>query len=159
MLRRLCSNCCFKANGPMWIISLSICHPAQATSQLTLSQKIPVTGSVVVTTPQDIALIDAKKAVDMFQKVNIPIFGVLKICRCTFAADRGHSEAIFGHDGGKHLADKLGVPRYWTAALKPARARSHGVGTVTADARKSRNRPSPKSAPTPAWGAGAGRGR
>ena len=59
---------------------------------------------------QDIALIDAKKAVDMFQKVNIPIFGVLENMSVHICSHCGHSEAIFGHDGGKHLADKLGVP-------------------------------------------------
>ena len=84
--------------------------PGTGDIQLTLSQKIPVTGSVVVTTPQDIALIDAKKAVDMFQKVNIPIFGVLENMSVHICSHCGHSEAIFGHDGGKHLADKLGVP-------------------------------------------------
>ena len=59
--------------------------PGTGDIQLTLSQKIPVTGSVVVTTPQDIALIDARKAVDMFNKVNIPILGVLETCLSIFA--------------------------------------------------------------------------
>ena len=84
--------------------------PGTGDIQLTLSQKIPVTGAIVVTTPQDIALIDARKAVDMFGKVNIPIFGVLEnmsvhICSCC-----GHHEPIFGQDGGKALAERLGVP-------------------------------------------------
>ncbi|OSI36007.1 iron-sulfur cluster carrier protein ApbC [Neisseria dumasiana] len=84
--------------------------PGTGDIQLTLSQKIPVTGSVVVTTPQDIALIDARKAVDMFQKVNIPIFGVLENMSVHICSNCGHAEAIFGSDGGKHLAEKLGVP-------------------------------------------------
>lgn len=84
--------------------------PGTGDIQLTLSQKIPVTGSVVVTTPQDIALIDAKKAVDMFQKVNIPIFGVLENMSVHICSNCGHSEAIFGSDGGKDLAAKLNVP-------------------------------------------------
>ncbi|MDO4641667.1 MAG: iron-sulfur cluster carrier protein ApbC [Neisseria sp.] len=84
--------------------------PGTGDVQLTLSQKIPVTGSVVVTTPQDIALIDARKAVDMFQKVNIPIFGVLENMSVHICSNCGHSEAVFGSDGGKMLAQKLSVP-------------------------------------------------
>ncbi|STZ76989.1 iron-sulfur cluster carrier protein ApbC [Bergeriella denitrificans] len=84
--------------------------PGTGDIQLTLSQKIPVTGSVVVTTPQDIALIDARKAVDMFHKVNIPIFGVLENMSVHICSNCGHSEAIFGSEGGKDLAARLSVP-------------------------------------------------
>lgn len=84
--------------------------PGTGDIQLTLSQKIPVTGAVVVTTPQDIALIDAKKAVNMFQKVNIPIFGVLENMSVHICSECGHAEPIFGADGGKNLAHTLGVP-------------------------------------------------
>ena len=84
--------------------------PGTGDIQLTLSQKIPVTGAVVVTTPQDIALIDARKAVDMFDKVNIPILGVLENMSMHVCTNCGHSEAIFGSDGGKELAEKLKVP-------------------------------------------------
>lgn len=84
--------------------------PGTGDIQLTMSQKIPVTGSVVVTTPQDIALIDARKAVDMFNKVNIPIFGVLENMSVHVCSNCGHAEAIFGSEGGKQLADKLNVP-------------------------------------------------
>lgn len=84
--------------------------PGTGDIQLTLSQKIPVTGAVVVSTPQDIALIDAYKAIDMFKKVDIPILGVLEnmsvhICSCC-----GHSEPIFGVDGGKRLAEQSSFP-------------------------------------------------
>lgn len=84
--------------------------PGTGDIQLTLSQKIPVTGSVVVTTPQDIALIDARKAIDMFQKVNIPIMGVLENMSVHICSNCGHHEPIFGADGGKNLADTLKVP-------------------------------------------------
>lgn len=84
--------------------------PGTGDIQLTLSQKIPVTGSVVVTTPQDIALIDARKAVDMFNKVNIPIMGVLENMSVHICSNCGHHEPIFGADGGKELAQKLNVP-------------------------------------------------
>lgn len=104
--------------------------PGTGDIQLTLSQKIPVTGSVVVTTPQDIALIDAKKAVDMFQKVNIPIFGVLENMSVHICSHCGHSEAIFGHDGGKHLADKLGVPLLGQLPLSLPVREAMDAGTV-----------------------------
>lgn len=84
--------------------------PGTGDIQLTLSQKIPVTGAVVVTTPQDIALLDARKAVDMFQRVHIPIFGVLENMSVHICAQCGHQEAIFGSDGGKELANKLNTP-------------------------------------------------
>lgn len=83
--------------------------PGTGDIQLTLSQKIPVTGSIIVTTPQDIALIDARKAIDMFQKVNIPIMGVLENMSVHICTNCGHHEAIFGAEGGKALAQKLNV--------------------------------------------------
>lgn len=84
--------------------------PGTGDIQLTLSQKIPVTGSVVVTTPQDIALIDARKAIDMFHKVNIPIFGILENMSVHICSQCGHQEALFGRDGGRQLAGHLNVP-------------------------------------------------
>lgn len=84
--------------------------PGTGDIQLTLSQKIPVTGAVVVTTPQDVALIDARKAIDMFNKVNIPMMGVLENMSVHICSQCGHSEAIFGTDGGKTLAEKWQVP-------------------------------------------------
>ncbi len=84
--------------------------PGTGDIQLTLSQKIPVTGAVIVTTPQDIALLDAKKGIDMFKKVNIPIFGVLENMSVHICSQCGHSEAIFGHEGGVKLAEELNVP-------------------------------------------------
>ena len=64
----------------------------------------------MVTTPQDIALIDARKAIDMFNKVNIPIMGVLENMSVHICSNCGHHEAIFGTEGGKRLAEKLNVP-------------------------------------------------
>ena len=84
--------------------------PGTGDIQLTLSQKIPVTASVIVTTPQDIAWLDARKAVDMFAKVNIPILGIVENMAMHVCSNCGHAEAIFGSDGGKALADKLNVP-------------------------------------------------
>lgn len=84
--------------------------PGTGDIQLTLSQKIPVAGSVVVTTPQDIALIDARKGIDMFEKVDVPILGIVENMSTHVCSNCGHEEAIFGVDGGKLLAADKHVP-------------------------------------------------
>lgn len=84
--------------------------PGTGDIQLTLSQKIPVAGSVIVTTPQDIALIDARKGIDMFEKVEVPILGVVENMSTHICSNCGHEEAIFGVDGGKLLAQDTHVP-------------------------------------------------
>ncbi|MDO5356347.1 MAG: iron-sulfur cluster carrier protein ApbC [Conchiformibius sp.] len=84
--------------------------PGTGDIQLTLAQKIPVTGAAIVTTPQDIALLDARKAVDMFEKVKIPIFGILENMSVHICSRCGHREALFGTDGGRHLAETLNLP-------------------------------------------------
>lgn len=78
--------------------------PGTGDVQLTLAQKIPVTGAVIVTTPQDLALIDAKKAIKMFEKVNIPVLGVIENMSTHICSQCGHEEAIFGAHGGEKLA-------------------------------------------------------
>lgn len=80
--------------------------PGTGDTQLTLSQKIPVSGSVIVTTPQDIALLDAKKGLKMFEKVSIPILGIVENMSLHICSECGHSEAIFGVDGGKKMAEE-----------------------------------------------------
>ena len=76
---------------------------------MTLSQKIPVTGAIVVTTPQDIALLDAKKGLKMFEKVNIPVLGIVENMAMHICSQCGHTEAIFGHGGGEKMAAQYGV--------------------------------------------------
>ncbi len=83
--------------------------PGTGDTQLTLSQKIPVSGSVIVTTPQDIALIDAKKGLKMFEKVNIPILGIVENMSLHICSKCGHEEAIFGTGGGETMAVDAGV--------------------------------------------------
>jgi ATP-binding protein involved in chromosome partitioning len=83
--------------------------PGTGDIQLTLSQRVPMTGSVIVTTPQDIALIDAKKGIRMFEKVGVPILGVLENMASHTCSQCGHTEHIFGQDGGKAMAAELGV--------------------------------------------------
>lgn len=83
--------------------------PGTGDIQLTLSQKVPMTGSVVVTTPQDIALLDARKGIKMFEKVGVPILGLVENMAMHVCSNCGHVEHIFGQDGGKHLAAEWGI--------------------------------------------------
>ena len=78
--------------------------PGTGDIQLTLSQRVPLTGAVIVTTPQDIALLDAKKGIKMFEKVGVPILGIVENMAVHVCEKCGHVEHIFGEDGGKHLA-------------------------------------------------------
>ncbi len=79
--------------------------PGTGDIQLTLSQKVPVAGSLIVTTPQDIALLDAKKGIEMFRKVNIPVLGVVENMAVHVCSNCGHAEHVFGEGGGEKLAD------------------------------------------------------
>lgn len=83
--------------------------PGTGDIQLTLSQRVPMTGSVIVTTPQDIALIDARKGIRMFEKVGVPILGVLENMAVHICSNCGHAEHIFGEGGGKSMSKELGV--------------------------------------------------
>ncbi|MDB5846948.1 MAG: Fe-S-binding ATPase [Rhodoferax sp.] len=78
--------------------------PGTGDIQLTLSQRVPMTGAVIVTTPQDIALLDAKKAIKMFEKVGVPILGIVENMAVHVCSNCGHVEHIFGADGGKKMA-------------------------------------------------------
>ncbi|GAB3095214.1 iron-sulfur cluster carrier protein ApbC [Aestuariicella hydrocarbonica] len=78
--------------------------PGTGDIQLTLSQKVPVTGSVVVTTPQDIALLDAQKGIEMFRKVSVPVLGVIENMATHICSNCGHEEHIFGEGGGQRIA-------------------------------------------------------
>jgi len=83
--------------------------PGTGDIQLTLSQRVPMTGSVIVTTPQDIALLDARKGIRMFEKVGVPILGIVENMAVYCCPNCGHTEHIFGADGGKNMAAELGV--------------------------------------------------
>ncbi|MCU5783730.1 hypothetical protein MA04_03030 [Alcanivorax balearicus MACL04] len=84
--------------------------PGTGDVQLTLAQQIPVAGAVVVTTPQDIALLDARKALRMFEKVDIPVLGVIENMSTHVCSHCGHQEAIFGSGGGGRMAEDYQVP-------------------------------------------------
>ena len=83
--------------------------PGTGDIQLTLAQRVPMTGAVVVTTPQDIALIDAKKGVKMFEKVGVPILGLVENMAAHVCTNCGHVEHIFGAEGGKQMAAEYGI--------------------------------------------------
>jgi ATP-binding protein involved in chromosome partitioning len=83
--------------------------PGTGDIQLTLSQRVPMTGAVIVTTPQDIALLDAKKGVKMFDKVGVPILGLIENMAVHVCSNCGHAEHIFGCDGGQKMAQELGL--------------------------------------------------
>jgi ATP-binding protein involved in chromosome partitioning len=83
--------------------------PGTGDIQLTLSQRVPMTGAVVVTTPQDIALLDAKKGIKMFEKVGVPILGIVENMAVHVCTNCGHIEHIFGADGGKKMAADYGM--------------------------------------------------
>lgn len=84
--------------------------PGTGDVQLTLSQRYPLTGAVVVSTPQDVALLDVRKALDMFGKLNVPILGMVENMSAYICPNCGHEAHIFGHGGARTEAGKLGIP-------------------------------------------------
>ncbi|MBT5032330.1 MAG: iron-sulfur cluster carrier protein ApbC [Proteobacteria bacterium] len=83
--------------------------PGTGDTQLSLSQKVPVSGSIIVTTPQDIALLDARRAYRMFEKVEIPVLGVIENMSTHVCSECGHEEHIFGQGGGEKMAQDYGL--------------------------------------------------
>ena len=109
--------------------------PGTGDIHLTLAQKIPVTGAVIVTTPQDIALMDAGKGLRMFEKVGVPILGIVENMAIHVCSNCGHAEHIFGAGGGERMAAKFGVD-YLGALPLDIRIREQadsGCPTVVAD--------------------------
>lgn len=84
--------------------------PGTGDIQLTLAQRIPVTGAIIVTTPQHIALLDAQKGIEMFKKTNIPVIGVVENMALHTCSSCGHTEAIFGEGGGNKMVEAYQVP-------------------------------------------------
>jgi ATP-binding protein involved in chromosome partitioning len=83
--------------------------PGTGDIQLTLSQQVPVSGAVIVTTPQDIALLDARKGLQMFRKVSVPVLGIVENMSTYVCSHCGHEEALFGRGGGSRMAKEYGV--------------------------------------------------
>ncbi|MDE0972521.1 MAG: iron-sulfur cluster carrier protein ApbC [Arenicellales bacterium] len=109
--------------------------PGTGDIQLTLAQKVPVSGAVIVTTPQDIALLDARKALKMFEKVEIPVLGIIENMSTHICSNCGHEEHIFGEGGGKRMSVEYSVEHLGDIPLD-GRIRSDadaGRPTVVAD--------------------------
>jgi len=103
--------------------------PGTGDIQLTLSQKIPVAGAVIVTTPQEIATLDARKALKMFEKVEVPVLGIVENMAVHACSNCGHVEHLFGEGGGQRMAAQYGVPLLGSLPLD-IRIREQGdVGT------------------------------
>jgi len=84
--------------------------PGTGDIQLTLAQRVPVSAAIIVTTPQDIALLDAKKALKMFEKVEVPVLGIVENMAVHVCSQCGHAEHVFGAGGGARMAEQYGVP-------------------------------------------------
>ena len=109
--------------------------PGTGDIQLTLAQRVPVTGAVIVTTPQDIALMDARKGLKMFEKVNIPILGVVENMSLHICSKCGHEENIFGSGGGDRMSKDYGIDLLGSLPLdiKIREQADSGMPTVVAD--------------------------
>ena len=104
--------------APLDVLVLDM-PPGTGDAQLTIAQRVPLKGAVIVSTPQDIALIDARKGITMFNKTQVPILGVVENMSMFTCPDCGSSHAIFGHGGARETAEKLDVPFLGEIPLVP----------------------------------------
>ena len=104
--------------APLDVLVLDM-PPGTGDAQLTIAQRVPLKGAVIVSTPQDIALIDAKKAVAMFNKTHVPILGVVENMSMFVCENCGHEHPIFGHGGARATAEKMGAPFLGEIPLVP----------------------------------------
>lgn len=105
--------------------------PGTGDVALTLAQKVPVVGAVIVTTPQDVALLDARKGLKMFQKVEVPILGVVENMAIHICSQCGHAEHIFGEGGGQRMAEQYQTPWLGSLPLTLAIREQTDAGTPT----------------------------
>jgi ATP-binding protein involved in chromosome partitioning len=107
--------------------------PGTGDAQLTLAQQTPLSGAVIVSTPQDLALIDARKGLNMFRKVSVPVLGIIENMSYFICGKCGERHEIFGHGGAREEARRLGVPFLGEVPLDPEiRARSDAGEPVVA---------------------------
>ncbi|AQA19882.1 Fe-S-binding ATPase [Halioglobus japonicus] len=116
--------------GPLDYLIIDM-PPGTGDVQLTLSQKARVAGAVIVTTPQDIALLDAQKGVEMFRKVDIPILGIVENMAMHVCSNCGHAEHIFGEEGGQRMAAEYGVPLLGSLPLQRSIREQTDAGNPT----------------------------
>jgi len=103
--------------------------PGTGDAQLTLTQSAPLDGAIIVTTPQDVALIDARKGLHMFEEVDVPVLGIVENMSVYTCPECGHEAHIFRSGGGKRTASELGVPLLGDVPIDPAVAESGDAGT------------------------------
>ncbi len=103
--------------------------PGTGDIQLTLAQKIPVAGAVIVTTPQDVATLDARKALKMFEKVHVPVLGLIENMAQHVCTRCGHVEHLFGNGGGERMAAQYGIPLLGSLPLELAIREQGDAGT------------------------------
>ena len=109
--------------------------PGTGDIQLTMAQKIPVAGAVIVTTPQDIATLDARKALKMFEKLGIAVLGLVENMAVHVCSNCGHAEHVFGEGGGERMAEQYGVPLLGSLPLDAAIREQGDAGTPVVAAR------------------------
>jgi ATP-binding protein involved in chromosome partitioning len=107
--------------------------PGTGDAQLTLAQNVPLKGAVIVSTPQDLSLIDARRGLAMFKKVNVPVLGIVENMSYFQCPHCGTKSDIFGHGGARHEADKLGVPFLGEIPLHMAIRASSDAGNPVVD--------------------------
>ncbi|KFN41155.1 iron-sulfur cluster carrier protein ApbC [Arenimonas oryziterrae] len=105
--------------------------PGTGDIQLTLAQRVPVSAAIIVTTPQDIALLDAKKALKMFEKVEVPVLGIVENMAVHVCSNCGHAEHVFGAGGGEKMAAQYGVPLLGSLPLDIAIREQADAGAPT----------------------------
>ena len=120
--------------GPLDYLVIDM-PPGTGDVQLTLSQKASVSGAVIVTTPQDIALLDARKGIEMFRKVDVPILGIVENMAMHVCSHCGHIDHLFGNSGGERIASDYGVPLLGSLPLQRSIREPTDAGnpTVLAD--------------------------
>jgi ATP-binding protein involved in chromosome partitioning len=114
--------------APLDVLVLDM-PPGTGDAQLTIAQQVPLKGAVIVSTPQDIALIDAKKGIAMFRKTHVPILGIVENMSVFICSECGHAHHIFGHGGARQTAETLGAPFLGEIPLLPRIRETSDAGT------------------------------
>ncbi|TIO07673.1 Mrp/NBP35 family ATP-binding protein [Mesorhizobium sp.] len=114
--------------GPLDVLVVDM-PPGTGDAQLTMAQQVPLAGAVIVSTPQDLALIDARKGLNMFKKVDVPVLGIVENMSYFLAPDTGKRYDIFGHGGARREAERLGVAFLGEVPLEMGIRESSDAGT------------------------------
>ncbi|WP_144377646.1 Mrp/NBP35 family ATP-binding protein [Mesorhizobium amorphae] len=114
--------------GPLDVLVVDM-PPGTGDAQLTMAQQVPLAGAVIVSTPQDLALIDARKGLNMFRKVDVPLLGIVENMSYFIAPDTGKRYDIFGHGGAQREAERLGVPFLGAVPLEMGIRESSDAGS------------------------------